>query len=102
MFLLKRFLKSHFVQAIIVIACFVFIALSSGGDFLHNKIHHHTTQSSHDNCSLSVLQSSAALINSFVVIFFCAFIYLRSTAQSFVVFNPYLFLHSPRGPPAIV
>lgn len=47
---IKNFLPLAFL------AIFLFLSVSIGGELLHERIHHHATQTEHDNCFIYQLQ----------------------------------------------
>ena len=73
--------KNKLAIALLFLAVLSFVSISVGGDFLHDKIHHHKDQASHDECSISQLLVQVFTIQAAVILAlsFLLVEYLRRT-----------------------
>ena len=91
---------NKFALALALFALIGFLSVSIGGDLLHNRIHHHNTQASHDQCAVYLLQTQVliSIIGLMVALF------LKSSPRSIetcqVIFSRSCFnLPNLRAPP---
>ena len=91
-----------------LIIVFLFLALASllsfsiGGEFLHNYLHHHKDQGSHDNCSISQLQVQAFIVVGVIFITFLIKITLPvAVAHRLFVIKPHRVIPFSHAPPIV-
>ncbi len=58
---MNLFRRKYFL-ALGFVAAFVFFSFSLGGEFLHDRIHHHATQAQHDDCPVYQLLGQVFLL----------------------------------------
>ncbi len=92
--------RNNLVLALAFLAAAVFLSFSLGGDFLHQSIHKHATQASHDECPLYQILVQAIFL--FVVVSWglskvC--LYTVPVPQCLPVFRQKYLLPGLRAPP---
>lgn len=55
-------LRNKIVLLLAFFAAAVFLAISTGGEFLHDHLHHHTTQEEHNDCPVYQLALQFTLV----------------------------------------
>lgn len=92
--------KKNLTLGLLFLAAASFIALSTGGEFLHGRIHHHTNQSSRDECFLTQLQAQVfmALAAVFVALLIQFQEYI-SAIHPTPIRKFYRITANPRAPP---
>lgn len=70
--------KNKLSLVFFLLAFFCFFSIALGGEFLHNKIHHHQDQVSHDQCFIAQLQAQVLTIHCAIILalFFLSAFYL--------------------------
>ena len=88
---------------LVILAICSFAVISLGGEFLHNRIHHHSDQPSHDECSFSLLLTQAVIAAIAVIIFaITKFTPYLISSYSLFVFQPSHNLPNLRAPPVVL
>lgn len=92
--------KKNLVLGLLLLAALSFTSISVGGEFFHNRIHHHADQSSRDECFLTQLQvqvftALAAIFVALLIKFQTYVVPVRRT----VVKKFYRVIPNPRAPP---
>ncbi len=92
--------KKNLALVLLLLAVSSFIALSTGGEFFHSRIHHHTDQSSHDECFLTQLQAQVfTVLAAIFVALLIQFQKYTAPVHRIVVRKFYRIIPNPRAPP---
>ncbi len=92
--------KNKLLFALLLLATFSFVFFSTGGEFLHSKIHHHHTQSSNDQCPVYQLLAQVFIaLSAFVFAAFSPIISRSMRRSSEFVFQSLHNLPNLRAPP---
>ena len=92
--------KNKLAFPLVFLAIIGFLSISVGGEFLHNKIHHHKNESSHNQCPIYQLQAQVlvALGGITLALFLQIGLHFTETDQRFV-FQSLHNLSNLRAPP---
>ena len=84
----------------LLLAALSFTGFSLGGEFLHNKIHHHSDQASHDACPVYQLQTrSSIVVFALILALFATFKTYAAQAHKVFFAQSYLDFPHLRGAP---
>ncbi len=97
-----KFFKNIIFLGLAFAASVFFLYLSLGGDFLHERLHHHATQAEHNDCpvhqlSAQWLLSGVTLVLVVSVVFHQAFDLTRDRFP----FEAWRLIVNPRAPPSV-
>ena len=92
--------KNKLTLTLLVLALCGFVFISVGGEFLHDIIHHHKDQDSHDQCPVSQLVVQSFTIQAAIVLALSLLLleYLKKAYQ-IPVFQACCNLTHSRAPP---
>lgn len=95
-----NFLKNKLFLGLAFAAAVVFLSLSLGGNFLHQRLHHHATQAEQNDCPVYQLTAQWLLAGVAFVLaasFVCVqtFVSLRNSFP----FDAWRIVVNPRAPP---
>jgi len=92
--------KNKFIT-FLLLAALNFAVVSTGGEFLHSKIHHHNNQASHDACPVYQLQiQSLTIVVALAIALFASFETHAANARTVFISHFCFNLPPLRGPPA--
>lgn len=99
---MKRLFNNKFALALLLMGALGFFAVRIGGEYLHNKIHHHHDAESQQQCPIHLLlvQSFILVASAFASIKIARAFTLPKLYQSFVS-NAHFVLPSLRAPPIV-
>src|SRR3989338_2509957 len=92
--------KKNLALGLLLLAAVSFIALSTGGEFLHGRVHHHSDQSSREECFIHQLQ--AQVFTALAAIFVALLIQFQeytAPARRITIREFYRIIPNPRAPP---
>ncbi len=95
-----NFFKNKYFLSLAFVAVVFFLSVSLGGEYLHERIHHHTTQEEHDECPVYQLALQLILFTIIFAVTIPVF-FQQSFSLIHEVFPVRLCceLSSPRAPP---
>lgn len=94
--------RNKLLKSLFLFAAILFVSFATGGELLHEQIHWHESQASHDQCLIHILQNQVFL--AFAILLFSASLSYKGLfveAYKHYILQPPCFLPAPRAPPAV-
>ncbi len=97
--MMNRWCKTYSLLAVFF-AAILFLGVSIGGEYFHQHLHHHETQTSHDDCIIYQLQAQAVLAGALLCLA-CRAVFTDDFLKPYAVItrSAYYSLDRGRSPP---